>query len=213
MCCSPTLSASSPGRSEKGAKRPREDRCTNAASLQQPSAAYYPVSTSSQRGRSMPSRYAAIGIDYEDVRATVEKTFGPGALESAPDRRVRSGSTRRPPFTYAWLQPSSRRKLSVVVGCLDPEKLDSGDHGAVLERLDVHGDAERRVMGPTCCEPGLRRRGPAWCRLAHGGPDLVNDLPAVQSPSDRTVKKLTDQVRMTVVPGIFLDHVDIDPSQ
>ena len=57
----------------------------------------------------------AIGIDYEDVRATVEKTFGPGALESAPDRRVRSGSTRRPPFTYAWLQPSSRRKLSVVV--------------------------------------------------------------------------------------------------
>src|ERR1039458_5022467 len=96
MCCSPTLSASSPGRSEKGAKRPREDRCTNAASLQQPSAACYPVSTSSQRGRSMPSRYAAIGIDYEDVRATVEKTFGPGALESAPDRRVRSGSTRRP---------------------------------------------------------------------------------------------------------------------
>lgn len=96
----------------------------------------------------MPSRYAAIGIDYEDVRATVEKTFGPGALESAPDRRVRSGSTRRPPFTYAWLQPSSRRKLSVVVGCLDPEKLDSGDHGAVLERLDVHGGAERLVMGP-----------------------------------------------------------------
>jgi len=35
----------------------------------------------------------------------------------------------------------------------------------------------------------------------------------VRSPSDGAIKKLTDQVRMTVVPGIFLDHVDVDPSQ
>jgi hypothetical protein len=212
MCCSPTLSASSPGRSEKGAKRPREDRCTNAASLQQPSAAYYPVSTSSQRaGRCrvvtrhrnrLRGRACDRGEDLRPRRARVG---------TRPPRPVR----QHPPTTLHVRLVAAELSPQALGGCrcLDPEKLDSGDHGAVLERLDVHGGAERRVMGPTCCEPGLRRRGPAWCRLSHGGPDLVNDLPAVQSPSDRTVKKLTDQVRMTVVPGIFLDHVDIDPSQ
>jgi len=41
----------------------------------------------------------AIGIDYERVRSAVEETFGPGALETAPDRRVPHGNARKPPFT------------------------------------------------------------------------------------------------------------------
>ncbi len=41
----------------------------------------------------------AIGIDFEVVRSAVESTFGPGALESAADRRAGSRPTRRPHFT------------------------------------------------------------------------------------------------------------------
>jgi ATP-dependent Clp protease ATP-binding subunit ClpA len=40
----------------------------------------------------------AIGIDYEAVRAMVERNFGPGALDAAPDRRV-PGGPRKPAFT------------------------------------------------------------------------------------------------------------------
>lgn len=40
----------------------------------------------------------AIGIDYDGVRSATEETFGPGALEAAPDRRSTSTS-RRPPFS------------------------------------------------------------------------------------------------------------------
>ena len=55
----------------------------------------------------------------------------------------------------------------------------------------------RKLWGSPCAE----RLQPPW----HAG--------RVRSPSDGAIKKLTDQVRMTVVPGIFLDHVDVDPSQ
>jgi ATP-dependent Clp protease ATP-binding subunit ClpA len=41
----------------------------------------------------------ALGIDYNKVKESVEATFGAGALESAPDRRVRIEKTPRPPFT------------------------------------------------------------------------------------------------------------------
>jgi ATP-dependent Clp protease ATP-binding subunit ClpA len=45
-----------------------------------------------------PDALRAIGIDYDAVLASVEQTFGSGALDAAPDRRVAEG-TRRPPFT------------------------------------------------------------------------------------------------------------------
>ncbi len=48
----------------------------------------------------------AIGIDIDGVRAAVEETFGPGALASAPDRRVTSGTPHRPRFT-----PEAKRSL------------------------------------------------------------------------------------------------------
>jgi ATP-dependent Clp protease ATP-binding subunit ClpA len=41
----------------------------------------------------------AIGIEYDDVRHVVNETFGEGALESAPDRRGRPVTSRRPPFS------------------------------------------------------------------------------------------------------------------
>ncbi len=57
-----------------------------------------------------PEALRAIGIDYADVRAAVEDTFGAGALGAAPDRRVPSGRSRRPPFT-----PEAKRSLELAV--------------------------------------------------------------------------------------------------
>ncbi|WP_330249319.1 hypothetical protein OG874_23590 [Nocardia sp. NBC_00565] len=51
-----------------------------------------------------------MGIDYEQVRAVVEQTFGVGALESAPDRRAASVTDRRPPFT-----PEAKHALELAL--------------------------------------------------------------------------------------------------
>jgi len=55
-----------------------------------------------------PAALEAIGIDYEGIRASVEKTFGKGALESAPDRHLPAGRTRKPRFT-----PEAKRSLEL----------------------------------------------------------------------------------------------------
>ena len=57
-----------------------------------------------------PEALSAIGIDYEGVRTAVEASFGPGALQNAPDRRVSSSRTRRPPFT-----PNAKRSLDLAI--------------------------------------------------------------------------------------------------
>jgi ATP-dependent Clp protease ATP-binding subunit ClpA len=59
-------------------------------------------------GHADPEALRAIGIDYEGVRAAVEETFGPGALENAPDRRVSTRGNRRPLFT-----PNAKRSLEL----------------------------------------------------------------------------------------------------
>ena len=41
----------------------------------------------------------------------MEETFGSGALESAPDRRVRTGGSRRTRFT-----PEAKRSLELALG-------------------------------------------------------------------------------------------------
>jgi hypothetical protein len=52
---------------------------------------------------------SAIGIDYQGVQAAVEATFGPGALEAAPDRRVSpTRRARKPRFT-----PEAKRSLEL----------------------------------------------------------------------------------------------------
>jgi ATP-dependent Clp protease ATP-binding subunit ClpA len=51
-----------------------------------------------------------IGIDYDDIRIAVEASFGPGALESAPDRRHTRGGSRRPRFT-----PSAKKSLELAL--------------------------------------------------------------------------------------------------
>jgi hypothetical protein len=55
-----------------------------------------------------PDALRAIGIDYDGVRSAVEQTFGSGALESAPDRRLSSDRVRRPRFT-----PEAKRSLQL----------------------------------------------------------------------------------------------------
>jgi ATP-dependent Clp protease ATP-binding subunit ClpA len=57
-----------------------------------------------------PDALRAIGVDYEGVRAVVDRTFGEGALESAPDRRVPGAKVRKPRFT-----PEAKRSLGLAV--------------------------------------------------------------------------------------------------
>ncbi len=67
-----------------------------------------PRTNAQPAGQVDPAALNAIGIDYEDVRAAVEETFGPGALEAAPDRRVQTTKTRKPHFT-----PEAKRSLEL----------------------------------------------------------------------------------------------------
>jgi Clp amino terminal domain, pathogenicity island component len=57
-----------------------------------------------------PDALRTIGIDYDGIRATVEQTFGPGALEAAPDRRVPASGRGRPRFT-----PEAKRSLELAL--------------------------------------------------------------------------------------------------
>jgi ATP-dependent Clp protease ATP-binding subunit ClpA len=61
-------------------------------------------------GQVDPEALSAIGIDYEGVRTAAEETFGPGALEAAPDRRVPVTRTRKPRFT-----PEAKRSLELAL--------------------------------------------------------------------------------------------------
>ncbi len=61
-------------------------------------------------GPADPEALSAIGIDYGGVRAAVEATFGPGALDNAPDRRVPASRTRQPPYT-----PNAKRSLELAL--------------------------------------------------------------------------------------------------
>jgi hypothetical protein len=64
--------------------------------------------------------------------------------------------------------------------------------------------------------PGLLGRklaGPSGGKAGRASSHYARAATLAWSPSHRTVQELADQVRMTVVPGILLDHVDIDPSQ
>ena len=66
----------------------------------------------------------AVGIDYDAVRGTVEQTFGPGALEAAPDRRVTAGRRRRPRMS-----PTAKRAMQqalLVVRELHHERIEPG---------------------------------------------------------------------------------------
>jgi len=57
-----------------------------------------------------PEALRAVEIDYDGVRNAVEATFGEGALEAAPDRRVLTSTARRPPFT-----PEAKRSLELTL--------------------------------------------------------------------------------------------------
>jgi ATP-dependent Clp protease ATP-binding subunit ClpA len=90
---------------EETAGRPLRDLGVTAASIRR----LLPREEEHAAGGVDPDALHAIGIDYEEVRATVERNFGPGALDAAPDRRVGAGS-RRPPFT-----PDAKRSLELAL--------------------------------------------------------------------------------------------------
>ncbi|MGW4125723.1 Clp protease N-terminal domain-containing protein [Nocardia sp. NPDC004711] len=76
----------------------------------------------------------AVGIDYEQVRAAAEETFGVGALDSAPDRRASSTPSRRPPFTDA---AKLALELSLRVSIeLHHQRVDPAHLALALLRLD-----------------------------------------------------------------------------
>ena len=56
-----------------------------------------------------PEALRAVGIDYDGVRAAVELTFGSGALDAAPDRRVVRHARRRPSYT-----PGAKQSLELA---------------------------------------------------------------------------------------------------
>lgn len=51
----------------------------------------------------------SLGIDYEQIRAATDRTFGEGALQSAPDRRNRPRG-HKPRFT-----PAAKRSLELAL--------------------------------------------------------------------------------------------------
>jgi hypothetical protein len=93
-----------------------------------------PRSEQTVGGEIDPEALRAIGIDYEGVRAAVDQSFGQGALESAPDRRVPSGTHRKPPFT-----PQAKRSLELslrVTVELHDQHIEPGHLLLGLLRLD-----------------------------------------------------------------------------
>lgn len=69
---------------------------------------HLPRTDAGSAGQVDPEALGAIGIDYRGVRAAVEETFGPGALEGAPDRRAPANRTRKPRFA-----PEAKRSLEL----------------------------------------------------------------------------------------------------
>lgn len=93
-----------------------------------------PRSEESREPEVDPEALRAIGIDYDRVKSAVDKTFGEGALEASPDRRVRTGSGRRPPFT-AEAKRSLEMSLRVALELHD-RRIRPGHLLLALLRLD-----------------------------------------------------------------------------
>jgi hypothetical protein len=89
---------------EETAGRPLHDCGITSASIRR----RLPRVDVQQGGQVDPEALSAIGIDYQGVRAAVEETFGPGALDAAPDRRGAANKTRKPRFT-----PEAKRSLEL----------------------------------------------------------------------------------------------------
>ena len=91
-----------------------------------------------------PDALRAVGVDYEEIRAAVDQTFGAGALESAPDRRVSAGRGRKPRFA-----PETKKSLELglrVAIELHSKRIQPGHLLLGLLRLDdefVTGTLER----------------------------------------------------------------------
>lgn len=88
------------------AGRPLRDCGITAASVRR----QLPHTSEQTAGPVDPEALSAIGIDYDGVRAAVEATFGAGALDNAPDRRVPTSRTRQPAFT-----PDAKHSLELAL--------------------------------------------------------------------------------------------------
>jgi len=91
---------------DETAGRPLRDAGITGASIRR----QLPRATERAGGQVDPDALRALGVDYDGMRAAVEKTFGPGALESAPDRRVPAARRRKPRFT-----PEAKRALELTL--------------------------------------------------------------------------------------------------
>lgn len=116
---------------EATAGKPLRDCGITAASIRQ----LLPRGEGLPADEADPQALGAIGIDYEEVRAAVEETFGSGALDTAPDRRVRTLRRRRQPrFT-----PEAKQSLVLalqVASELHHGRLSPGHLLLGLLRLD-----------------------------------------------------------------------------
>lgn len=104
----------------------------------------------------------ALGIELDAVRASVEETFGVGALDGAPDRRLPTGRVRKPHFTR-----EAKRSLELglrVVTELHHKRIAPGHLLLGLLRLDdefVTGVVERSGASVAALSAAVLARLPA----------------------------------------------------
>ncbi|MHB1930203.1 MAG: Clp protease N-terminal domain-containing protein [Acidimicrobiales bacterium] len=91
---------------EETAGEPLHDVGITAASIRR----LLPRVDDQPAGQIDPEVLHAVGVDYQEVQAAVAATFGPGALDAAPDRRALTTRTRKPPFT-----PEAKRSLELAL--------------------------------------------------------------------------------------------------
>ncbi|MGH3412444.1 MAG: Clp protease N-terminal domain-containing protein [Marmoricola sp.] len=110
-------------------------------------------------GQVDPDALRAIGVDYDGIRDAAEQTFGPGALESAPDRRAGAHRVRKPRFT-----PEAKRSLELALRAateLHHKRIDPGHLVLGLLRLDnefVCGTIERSGTTPAALSAAVLAR-------------------------------------------------------
>lgn len=91
---------------EETAGTPLHDCGITPASIRR----HLPHTETRAEGQVDPQALSAIGIDYQVVLSAIEETFGPGALEAAPDRRAPAAKTHKPRFT-----PEAKRSLELAL--------------------------------------------------------------------------------------------------
>jgi ATP-dependent Clp protease ATP-binding subunit ClpA len=123
---------------EETAGKPLHDGGITGASIRQ----FLPGAKASPQGPIDPSSLEALGIDFNAVQRSVDSTFGPGALDHAPDRRNAPANRRKPTFSVD-AKRSLEQSLHVALE-LHEKKIAPGH--ILLGILRLNDDEVSRVV-------------------------------------------------------------------